>query len=551
MNRALRRAHRQVPKKAVFGVAGVLGLVVVLIAEPRIALVTGAGLVTAALLWVAVPVRGLRRTLAQEVAQDERLAKEQHAAERAAARARKKSEHREARSEQVRKKEREEQREVKRLQLLLWHGNVQAGVEAVREFCADPTRSRQARFDGLMATADRYRSVGDEERARGYLRSALLTDPETATGERVQAAMAPKGRTLHFDVLHVSDFGLPGGTTGSNIQEIRAQTAAGMRTGILTTPFSLDKAGRPLNPKVIEVVDNDQVRFVHWSDRITCDLMIIRHPKVCERIIEDLPHIRAAHTMLVVNQTPFVYYGEAGKSEQSWDVGRVRAALGSRSDEYSWHPIGPAVRDTLITHHAAEMQGVWLAKEDWVEIIDLPAWQRAGSRTPDGKVRIGRHSRDAPGKWPETPEMLTSAYPAGKGYEVHVLGGANSAFKLLGKKPRGWRVRKFDTVPPLEFLQDLDVYSYFTSTDLLEAFGRAPLEAMAVGLPTIMPPSFKALFGDAGVYTEPSGVREEIELLMSDPSLYRAQVERAREVLRDRFSHEAHVRRLVSMGVGE
>src|SRR5699024_7142341 len=174
------------------------------------------------------------------------------------------------------------------------------GADAIREFCADSTRSRHTRFEALMAVADRYRSVGEEERARGYLRSALLTDPTAITGALVRDSLAPKGRTLHFDVLHVCDFGLLGDSTDSSIREIRAQTASGMRTGLLTTPVDRNDVGNPVNPKVIEVVDNDRVRFVHWSGRVTCDLMIIRNPKVCEHIVEDLPHIRAAHTMIVV-----------------------------------------------------------------------------------------------------------------------------------------------------------------------------------------------------------------------------------------------------------
>ena len=546
MDRLLRRVHRQVPKKAVFGVAAVLGLGVVLMAEPRTALVTGVGLMATALLGIAIAVRGLRRTLIREAAQDERWAEEQHAAEKAAAQAQKKWEKREARHERARKKEQEEQREIARLRRLLRKGNVRAGADAVREFCADPTRSRQARFDGLMAVADRYRWVGDEDRARGYLRSALLTDPTAATGERVRASLSPRGRTLHFDVLHVSDFALPGATTDSNLQEIRAQTASGMRTGIITTPIDRSTIGRPLNPKVIEVVDNDRVRFVHWSDRVTCDLMIIRNPKVCEHIIEDLPHIRTAHTMIVVDRPPVVHHGD-DEAEQSWNISRVRAALGAHGDEYSWHPVAPWVRDALVTRHAAELQGVRLAEEDWVDVIDVAARQRTERRPPDGKTRIGRHHLDDTGEWLRSSEK----HPSIGGYEVHVLGGSESAVEPFGKQPPGRRPHEFDVASPLEFLHGLDVYTHFPASGCAEAGVRAPLEAMAVGLPTIMPPSFKALFGDAGVYTEPSGVRAEIDLLMSDPALYRAQVERAWEVLRDRFSHEAHVRRLASVGVGE
>ena len=65
MDRVLRRVHR-LPKKVVFGIAAVLGLSVVLTAEPRTALVTGVGLMAAGLLGIAIAVRGLRRTPIRE-----------------------------------------------------------------------------------------------------------------------------------------------------------------------------------------------------------------------------------------------------------------------------------------------------------------------------------------------------------------------------------------------------------------------------------------------------------------------------------------------------
>ncbi|WP_449289354.1 glycosyltransferase [Nocardiopsis salina] len=104
-------------------------------------------------------------------------------------------------------------------------------------------------------------------------------------------------------------------------------------------------------------------------------------------------------------------------------------------------------------------------------------------------------------------------------------------------------------MPIPEFLRDLDVYVYQTSSDLLEAFGRAPLEAMAAGVPTVLPPKFEELFGSAAVYAPPGRVGEAVDWLVADPHRSRHQVEQAWEVLRDRFSHQAHLQRLAAMGV--
>ncbi|MBE2998157.1 hypothetical protein IDM40_05470 [Nocardiopsis sp. HNM0947] len=518
---------------------------VVLFADLRLALAAGFAMVACGLFWVGRSVVRLRSRVDQEVDRADERAERQEQHQKRERKARERGERGRARDREADA----ERAELERLRLLLWNGFSASGIEQMRAFCSAPDRSKEARFEGLASIAERHASAGREDLARSFRRSALMADPEAVTAERVRGVMAPEGRSVHVDVLMVSDFGLPGGTTGSNIQEVRAQSTAGLRTGLLSTPFRPSKVGRPVNPKVLEVVDGDRVQFVHWSDRITCDLLLVRHPKVCENLLEDLPEIRAGRTVLVVNQPPCERYGVDGPSPATWDPGRVRAVLDGWVGEHTWYPIGPAVRSALLEHHGAELDGVELAEDDWVNIIDLAAWRRPRRREHDGTARVGRHTRDEPVKWPELPGLLEAAYPSGQGREIHVLGGADSAAGVLGGVPDTWRVQGFDSVSPREFLHGLDVYSYFTASDYVEAFGRSPLEAMAAGVPTIMPPRFKPLFGDAGVYSDPFGVREEISLLMTDHDRYERQVRRAWEVLEARFSHEAHLRRIAELGV--
>src|SRR5699024_12573156 len=152
---------------------------------------------------------------------------------------------------------------------------------------------------------------------------------------------------------------------------------------------------------------------------------------------------------------------------------------------------------------AEELRGVRLTVESWVTIVDLPAWHRSGRRAPDGKLRIGRHSRDYSTKWPETPELLSAMYPEEDGYEIHVLGGARTAAEVRGALPLNWVVHPLHGLSTREFLHGLDVYGYYTNSAYVEAFGRAPLEAMAAGVPTILPPCFRDLFGEAALDAVP------------------------------------------------
>jgi UDP:flavonoid glycosyltransferase YjiC (YdhE family) len=78
----------------------------------------------------------------------------------------------------------------------------------------------------------------------------------------------------------------------------------------------------------------------------------------------------------------------------------------------------------------------------------------------------------------------------------------------------------------------------------VEAFGRNILEALASGLPAILPPHFRPLFGDAAIYAEPAEVPSVLRRLYSNRAAYEDMVARAESSVRARFGYEAHQRRL-------
>ena len=97
---------------------------------------------------------------------------------------------------------------------------------------------------------------------------------------------------------------------------------------------------------------------------------------------------------------------------------------------------------------------------------------------------------------------------------------------------------------PARFLADGDVFVYFTHPDWVESFGRVIFEAMAVGLPVILPRVYEPLFKDAAIYAEPDEVLAKVDALMADDALYEAQVARALAYVNDRFSYRVHAERI-------
>ncbi|GHC76880.1 hypothetical protein GCM10007079_13640 [Nocardiopsis terrae] len=436
---------------------------------------------------------------------------------------------------------------------LLWAGYSTLGTEQLRSLGSDDGASPGVRAEAHKTLSNWHRATGGSEQARNHAHLADLAAPRDARGSSgvpllLTARVRPPAPAQHFDVVVMSDFRLPGGTTGSNLEEITAQRRAGLRTGLVHHPALHGDQSLGVNPRVLAAVDNDLVRFVAPDERVTCDLLVVRFPLIGQRPLDVLPSVEAARRIVVLNQTPLRRYGVEEARNEAWDVARCAEGFRSLLGEHSWYPVSPRVREAMVSHHAAEMAGIPLADEDWTNIIDLDAWRRESRRAPDGRVLLGRHSRDHRDKWPGEPAALTAAYPGLPGWETHVLGGAKAPERVLGVLPDHWRVRGFDS-GVRDFLHGLDAYVYFTREGHLEPFGRAPLEAIAAGLPTLLPHSFEPVFGAAALYTDPAGVRAEVEALMADGERYEHQVERGHEVLRERFGHRTHLRRLARLGV--
>jgi UDP:flavonoid glycosyltransferase YjiC (YdhE family) len=140
--------------------------------------------------------------------------------------------------------------------------------------------------------------------------------------------------------------------------------------------------------------------------------------------------------------------------------------------------------------------------------------------------------------------VIKAVYPVDDSAIVKILGGADPVADVLGYLPDSWQVIPFGGMDPRDFLAELDFFAYYHHPAWVEAFGRNILEAMASGVPTILPPHFRPLFDDAAVYAEPAEVSSVVSQLYSDRSAYEDITSRADAVVRAKFSYEAHQRRL-------
>jgi glycosyltransferase involved in cell wall biosynthesis len=347
----------------------------------------------------------------------------------------------------------------------------------------------------------------------------------------------------HFDVIIISDFRLDGGSTISNIEEIKAQQAAGLRTGLVQMSRYDYQPTKKINPKVRELLDGNKVQFVVYGENVTCDHLIVRYPPVLQHQQKYIPTINPKKVSVIVNQPPMSDYGANAELRYEIPVANeyIRALTGV---EPTWYPIGPVVRDALHKHHAQDLPSINLAAEDWTNIIDIEDWYRGEYVPGDQVITIGRHSRDNHHKWPTSKQQLLAAYPESPDIKVRVMGGAETVSKVVGYIPANWEVLPFGSMHPKEFLKDLDVFVYFTNEDWVESFGRVILEAMAVGVPVILPHLYRSLFGSAAQYAFEQEVESVVCALLTNKQLYAESSKRALDYVRSNFSYECHLKRL-------
>lgn len=346
-----------------------------------------------------------------------------------------------------------------------------------------------------------------------------------------------------YDVAILSDLRYPGGNSASIVAEVRAQAAAGLSTVLCHLPSPHLKHARPFQERIVACLREGLADLAHDDGaEITARVLLIRQPRIFTEEPAAVPWIRAGHTIVVLNQPP----GDERHAQCYYVFDEVRERIERLfGPDAVWAPISTQVRDNVLQ----VAPSVALPDTDWHEIIDVADWQVEQRREPGDVPVIGRHGRPDPVKWPRDPGELLQAYPDSPDFRVRILGGGEIGVHRLGRTPRSWDVVEFGAESPREFLAGLDFFVYFHDPDWKEAFGRTILEAMASGVPVIVGPHFRAIFGEAAIYCEPAGVREAVRRLHHDPQAYEAQVERARRFVTDTFGSASHIARLASLGV--
>ncbi|MBA3325411.1 MAG: glycosyltransferase, partial [Rhodobacteraceae bacterium] len=383
-----------------------------------------------------------------------------------------------------------------------------------------------------------YGSRREYEEAGAYWRAKAAPEdlrfpPDRASDPARAARPFPAPPSLlgaahpKLDLLFISDFCLRGGAFVSTHNYVEAARAAGRSVGLFHwRRYDLD-AGAPLNPAVRALAQAGEVRIVSPGEAVRAETVIVGYPAILTHPVDLFPAIDSDNLVVVVNQMASRLHGGA---DPQYDPAAVRANLATLfGREGAWAPISGLVARLM----RADPRYPAPSETIWIPLIDAATWCAAPLRwrgATGAAPVIGRHARDHYTKWPAAGPALRAAYCADRPCEVEIMGGAARALEVIGgKKPANWTVHRFGAMEALPFLQRLDFFVHYPLETYIEEFGRAVLEALAAGLPAILPPVFRESFGEAAVYAEPDAVWPCIAALWGDEAAYLAQAKRGRD----------------------
>lgn len=348
-----------------------------------------------------------------------------------------------------------------------------------------------------------------------------------------------------YDVLVIMDFSLVGGAFHSTYTYLLAARSAGLRVAAFHWRRYDQDVATPVNYKIRELQAKGEVDVVTPGDELRARHVLVGYPPILSVPIDKVPRVEFDSFAIITNQMATRLYSGGDPQYNPLTIrNNLRDLFGT---DGTWLPISGHVRELM------QQDGRYpkLGPDDWIPLIDMDFWCSASIHCRNGERKrpvIGRHGRDHYTKWPQGQETLRDAYCADRPCEVRILGGAEVAEKRLGERPQNWVIYGFGAMDTYDFVRDLDFFVQYPNEDYIEEFGRCVLEAMAAGVPTVLPPRFSETFGEAALYASATDVWPTIHRVWNNPDIYRLQANKGREFVRRNSAFTELERRLQRLG---
>lgn len=342
------------------------------------------------------------------------------------------------------------------------------------------------------------------------------------------------GTPMHFDVVLIGDFRVPGGTSRQVSNQIRVLHRAGYSVGLISVELPHAKGKKPIDSLIRARISLGEATIIRSGlEDLAASLVIFENPRAFQELPAETIKIDAARALITVH-FPLI----DGAGQHTFDPTVVAQVCGQITEaQLAWAPVSNLTRRLLQTSRT----DLPILERNLPNIVMVDDFKCDRARPVKDVPVIGRHSRPQPDKWPATRREMLQVYPRSRDIEVALLGVGDDLQELVGSYPRNWRTYEFNEIAPVDFLRGLDFFVYFHHPDWVEAFGIATAEAMASGAVAILPPYMEENFGNAAIYCEPNDAIRTVQALYKDWNRYLRQSRKGRDHVRKRHSPAAYL----------
>ncbi|MCH9807770.1 MAG: glycosyltransferase family 1 protein [Alphaproteobacteria bacterium] len=332
-----------------------------------------------------------------------------------------------------------------------------------------------------------------------------------------------------LDIVMVADSRFAGGTLAALETDVRGFSALGARVGLMPVRSAFLNDERDFtDPRFNDLFDLPGVARLAPGSSARAGTIFFHHPLTFFFGIEEGGDLHADVSALVAHHPPF-----RGDGSLEYDpLATLRRIHKSFGVSPLVAPISEAVRRQLRSFAPF----VRLTRNDWPNHFAIEGFHPKRKIFSQDEIVIGRHGRVDPLKWSDSAPEIEAGLPAASGHRIRVMGCPLDHLDRLGVDHSKWEILEFNAEPVPEFLERLDVFSYFHSSRWMECFGRTVAEAALMKAVCILDPKLEQNFGPVGIYCQPAEVADVVARLSEDRTATRLRVDAARDIVAEQYS---------------
>jgi glycosyltransferase involved in cell wall biosynthesis len=344
----------------------------------------------------------------------------------------------------------------------------------------------------------------------------------------------------HYDLILLDDWLPHNAPFDGAMEELHALRRGHLTVGLLhhEAVGRMTRPRKQVDPRIQQAVNSGLVDWVLPDEHVSASLLLVRDPWVLQFATSVPTTIEVNRVVIMLPRSPTGY----PRLQVAYDLTTCSdTAMRVFGTEPYWIATHFALR-RFLPHHDSDGTGPDVVPPP----VKVDRWATRPSPRPGPRPVIGRYDADTDLAWPERRSVLRQAYPLTADVDVRILGGVQTALRVLRRMtvPPRWLVYGEDDVTPRAFLHQLDFFVYFPSDRLPSPQTDLLARAMAGGTVVVLPERFQEYFGDAALYCSPDQLKPTLLRYHADQELYRAQVDRALRFVRQRHQPSLYVRQI-------